>query len=83
VISPLKRVIMNMKMSEANVIDRPYGPKLEIVKQAHTTDMTAPAKEINLKHHRRGESGPDMPFKDWCMPAQPAGYIKPRVYDHL
>jgi hypothetical protein len=82
VISPLKRVIMIMKMSKANVIDLPYEPKLEIVKQAHTV-VTGPAKEINLKHHRRGEPGPDMLFKDWCMPAQPAGYIKPRVYDHL
>jgi len=71
-----------MNVKKANGAERQYNSHLEVVKENERVKLVH-LKEMSLNKRSRISDSFSIPFKDWRMPEQPSGYIKPRVYDYL
>jgi hypothetical protein len=69
----------NMELVVRNNIQQPdYSSKLTIVKGLKDMTDDEPAPTLAERRKRKKNS-----FTNWCMPAQPTGYIRSRKHDFL
>jgi hypothetical protein len=67
----------NMQLVLINNERHDYNSKMTVVKGLKDVAESVPSKSIEKKKRKKNS------FKNWCMPAQPSGYIKGSKHDFL